>query len=834
MNKKWITLFPFSLLLIQTSYSISIEDAQKNYYEIERIQNELQQDSDQGSLAHDRWNKFDKIKIQFEKYKKIHENIYLNTNKILDAIYFKPIKEKLLEYYASLIVIEELDKKYFASTYHGKNAEAVYLESVSQFDNLFIQCINQSIYSYLNAFEKKHTSIINKIEFYSWFKAYFPSMNKEHRAGFEPTHYYSDSFHSLFDHEIFRPFLSSTENKNYNFKISEISFGEYWNNANLKPSFKKVNSEKKFKFIFNNDPKLIKYFINKNQSPSLKIIETLKNKKSLIQLKLITNNFNSSILKLIHSTPNKVNILSSKKNNAITKNLIWSQQFNLNYLQPHKITSSLNKNCLSISESNNLLLENKSQNNLNLNSFSCSISDKSQDWIIVFEKMRFKGFRIYSASYPGYCLKDSNDYGLSLITCDKDSKSQIWTFNQLPNKVNALKNAKTDKFLKISDDLNDQTWMFQYTKSNLDRILYSLINKKDTYTIKDWSNGNKIKNDLAYAINVALFIHKYNLISHSDFFFNKVTLTRWFQELDYKTKQVIQKIAKNKIYEISETDISETFQNLIFTKKSNDKNFILKNNNDIKLNELIGNSFLLQSKKTPINLDKMYYNIQNSISDINHSLLKDKSDDMLSHYKISLFHSYVPLYIVPNDEEAAFNRLDPYLQRFFDMVDECDHWLPNFNNERMPTYRQVWENWSNGSWDPDEEFRQLFEETSEIRSQLTPNQFANIFRRIQELTLRDYSDDDISTSSFDMRSLESDLSSLYEEESEMSFWSSNINSPLIFEPEELIEPISDLMENAEYSMIDLEAFINSNELASVTTSLEATSVSTILTIIPIL
>ncbi|WP_397601599.1 hypothetical protein [Silvanigrella sp.] len=168
------------------------------------------------------------------------------------------------------------------------------------------------------------------------------------------------------------------------------------------------------------------------------------------------------------------------------------------------------------------------------------------------------------------------------------------------------------------------------------------------------------------------------------------------------------------------------------------------------------------------------------------------------------------------------------------MVDECDHWLPNFNNERMPTYRQVWENWSNGSWDPDEEFRQLFEETSEIRSQLTPNQFANIFRRIQEITLRDYADDDMSTSSFDMRSLESDLSSLYEEESEMSFWSSNINSPLIFEPEELIEPITDLMENAEYSMIDLESFINSNELASVASSLDTTSVSTILTIIPVL
>jgi len=291
---------------------------------------------------------------------------------------------------------------------------------------------------------------------------------------------------------------------------------------------------------------------------------------------------------------------------------------------------------------------------------------------------------------------------------------------------------------------------------------------------------------------------------------------------------------KNKFYEITEKDIFETIQKLTFTKKLNDKNFLLKNINDIKLNELIGNSLLLQSKEKPKNLDKIYFNIQNSISEINHSLLKDKKDDMLSHYKISLFHSYVPLYIVPNDEEAAFNRLDPYLQRFFDMVDECDHWLPNFNNERMPTYRQVWENWSNGSWDPDEEFRQLFEETSEIRSQLTPNQFANIFRRIQEITLRDYADDDMSTSSFDMRSLESDLSSLYEEESEMSFWSSNINSPLIFEPEELIEPITDLMENAEYSMIDLESFINSNELASVASSLDTTSVSTILTIIPVL
>ncbi|WP_397601825.1 hypothetical protein [Silvanigrella sp.] len=98
MNKKWLNISPFSLLFIQNSYSISIEDAQNNYYENERIQKELPQDSDQGSLAHDRWTKFDKIKIQFEKYKNIHENIYLNTNKILDTIYFKYIKEKLLEY----------------------------------------------------------------------------------------------------------------------------------------------------------------------------------------------------------------------------------------------------------------------------------------------------------------------------------------------------------------------------------------------------------------------------------------------------------------------------------------------------------------------------------------------------------------------------------------------------------------------------------------------------------------------------------------------------------------------------------------------------------------
>ena len=84
---------------------------------------------------------------------------------------------------------------------------------------------------------------------------------------------------------------------------------------------------------------------------------------------------------------------------------------------------------------------------------------------------------------------------------------------------------------------------------------------------------------------------------------------------------------------------------MTFTKKLNDKNFLLKNINDIKLNELIGNSLLLQSKEKPKNLDKIYFNIQNSISEINHSLLKDKKDDMLSHYKISLFHSYVPLYI---------------------------------------------------------------------------------------------------------------------------------------------------------------------------------------------
>lgn len=840
MNKKWIILFPLSLIFLQNSYSISVKDAQMNYYENERIKNELPHDSDQGSLAHERWNKFDKLKIKFEKYKNIHENIYLNTSQILDTIYFKSVKEKLLEYYASLIIIEEMDKKYFQATYQGKNAQTVYLETISQFDNLFIECINQSIYNYLFSFEKKYPTVINKIEFYSWFKAYFPSMNREHRAGFEPAHYYSDSFYSLFNHEIFRPFLLLTDNENYDFKISEISFGEYWDNANLKPYFKKITSEKKYKFKFNNDIELVKNFIDPYQIPSLQIIHNLKNKRSLIHLKLKANNFYSSIIKLLNSTPNKTNILNSKKNNAITKNLIWSQQFNLNYLQPHKITASFNKNCLSILESNDLLSTEKIQNNLALNATACSILDKSQDWIIIFEKMSFKGFRIYSASYPGYCLNDSNDYGLSLITCNKASKSQIWIYNRLPNKMNALINTKTKQFLKISGDLNNQTWMFQYTKSNLDQILYSLINKKEIYSLKDWSNGNKIKNNLAYAINVALFINKYKLISHSDLFFNKVIASSWFQDFDYKTKQVIEKIAKNKFSEISETDITATLQNLNFIAKLKDKNninsdnLILKNINNIHLNELIGNTFLSQAKEKPKSLDKIYYNIQNSISEINHSLLKYRIDDRLSHYKISLFYSYVPLYIVPNDEEAAFNRLDPYLQRFFDMVDECDHWLPNFNNERMPTYRQVWENWSNGSWDPDEEFQQLFDATNEIRSQLTPNQFANIFRRVQELTLRDYSADDMSASSFDSRSLASDLSSLYEEESEISFWSSNINSPLIFEPDELIEPISDLMENAEYSMINLESFMNSNELASITSSLETTSVSTILTIIPVL
>ncbi|APJ03486.1 RICIN domain-containing protein [Silvanigrella aquatica] len=844
MNKKLILLLPISLFLIQNTHGISVEEAQSyNLEEQERKKNELPKATDQGSLAHERWTKFDKIKVQFESYKNIHEKINSNSRKMLDTIYFKSIKEKLLEYYASLIIIEELDKKYFDAIYQGKNSQSVYLETIAQLDYSFIQCINQSIYSYLSSFEKKHPTIINKIEFYSWFKAYFPSMNNEYRAGFEPAHYFSDSFDTLFSQEIFKPFLLLTENEKYDFKISEISFGEHWNNANLKPSLSNITTQKKFQFKFSNSPQMIEEFLNANQYPSLKIIASLKYKKSLTQLKLSTNDFYSSILKLLNSTPNKSNILNSKKNSAITNNLIWSQQFNTNYLQPHKITSSFDKNCLTISDSNDMsifyyLFSKQFPSNLFLNSSSCSITDKSQDWIIVFEKMRYKGFRIYSAMYPGYCLEEDTNYSFTLNKCDRESKKQIWIYNKLPTKLNALINSKSNKLLQITDDINDQTWMFQYKKSNLDHVLYYLINKKYFYTSRDWYHGNKIKRDLPFVINAALFINKYNLMSHSDHFFNKIILTKWFQNFDYKTKEIIIKIAKNKFYEISEDDIIETYQKLNSEFKSsnsktqNNKNLILKNMNEITLNELIRNSLIIHSNKKPKKIDKLSNNIQNSILEINNSLLRYNNDEKLSPYKVSLFQSYVPLYIVPNEEEAVFDRLDPFLRRFFDMVDECDHWLPDYNNGRMPTYRQVWDNWSNGSWDPDAEFQQLLEDTSEMRTQLTPNQFTNIFKRIHELTLRDYSEDEMSSSSFDIQSIETDLSSLYEDESELSFWSTDVNSPIIFEPDDLIEPITELMEDAEYSLIDLESFINANEITSFSTSLETTSVSTIMTIIP--
>ncbi|WP_397601824.1 hypothetical protein [Silvanigrella sp.] len=706
MNKKLISALTLFLIPIQNSFGISIyENKNNSNNQWDQTFDKIPEISvDQGSIAKEEWNKFKTVIENYKKYKSASDNLNLNLKSNLMKQYFIPIQKIILKYHASLILLEETDKKYFHKTYQGKSAETVYNETLKNIEPLLNQLINQSFYSIFSFYSQQNQKFFQEVEFNSWIKAYWPTLNSENRAGFEATHYYIDSTQSLFEEEIFNSFIEPGDDK-YDFKQIEYKFNEYWNNANTKPFISWKNTTKYYKFKYNDNPNLMQLYIKTNEKPSIQYIEHLKKQKNLSEIK------NNSI-DIYQNLIDKISYFNNKKSTITNKYLLFQNT----EIKTSKLQSKTLDKCISISK-NRLLRINRDNdlvNGISLKATPCIFNDKSQDWIFVKEKNNSNEFKIYSALYTGYCIDDSIIYGKSITKCHPQNQSQIWQMNSNPKKFT---NKLTNLVLQIDHLDPKQNWQ---TNSNLINrqylILFSLIHGTEIYTSKDWNKKEVILPIIANAIYISYFINHYHLPNKSEWFFNKVSKMNLFETLTSASQKTIIKLSQFKYSEISEIEINELFQEL--------------KNSSNELSEIQKFKISLIGIKTSYIQNKYLYHIDDK------KLKDDFSKFYLSQFNNNTidnnFATYLPFHITSAPLINYYEDTYFKIKDFFDIVEKNDGKLTNLNNNKIPTYREVWDKWSNGEWEPSSEFEQMRQEISQIKQDMPEADFDNLFRMAQD------------------------------------------------------------------------------------------------------
>ncbi|APJ03487.1 hypothetical protein [Silvanigrella aquatica] len=715
MNKRLLSTLPLFLIPIQNLYGINIHDLENNTSQEwqQTFDKKPEVSSDQGSIAKEKWNKFQIVITNFLKYKETSEKINLNLKSNLIKNYFAPLQKIILQYHASLILLEETDKKYFYNAYQGKSAEIVFNETMQNIEPLLIQLINQSFYSVLSIYAQQNHHLFQSIQFNSWIKAYWPTLNSEHRAGFEPSHYYLNSTQSLFDEELFNSFIELGDESHYDFKQTESIFEEYWNNANIKPSIIWNNKTQYYKFKYNNNSDLIDLYLKINEIPRSQYIDFIKTQKTLSEVRNSSIDFYQNILEKIEKMDRNID---NKKN----KNQYLS--FQNSGIKSSKIQSkSLNK-CISISK-NRLLRINIDYdyvNGISLKATPCIFKDKSQDWIFIKEKSNSAEFKIYSALYTGYCIDDSNLYGKSITKCHPKNQSQIWYLN---SNENVLINKLTNSILKIDNLDENQNWQsnnYLVNKQNL--ILSSLIHGSEIYSSKDWQKTEVMLPEIANAIYISLFINQYHLENKSNWFFNKVIKMNWFDNLTSVSQKTLVKLSKYKYSNISNYEIQELLNELKNSSKG------ITNVQKFKIS-LLGIKISNLKNKYIYSIESSHLNLQNEFSQFYKSQFISQTQDQNNITTKSL----IPVATVPLINEPPYYE-DTYfrIKDFFDIVEKNDGKLTNLNNNRIPTYREVWDKWIEGEWDPSPEFEQIHQDISNLKQEIPESDFDNVFRMAED------------------------------------------------------------------------------------------------------
>jgi hypothetical protein len=189
-----------------------------------------------------------------------------------------------------------------------------------------------------------------------------------------------------------------------------------------------------------------------------------------------------------------------------------------------------------------------------------------------------------------------------------------------------------------------------------------------------------------------------------------------FETLTSASQKTIIKLSQFKYSEISEIEINELFQEL--------------KNSSNELSEIQKFKISLIGIKTSYIQNKYLYHIDDK------KLKDDFSKFYLSQFNNNTidnnFATYLPFHITSAPLINYYEDTYFKIKDFFDIVEKNDGKLTNLNNNKIPTYREVWDKWSNGEWEPSSEFEQMRQEISQIKQDMPEADFDNLFRMAQD------------------------------------------------------------------------------------------------------
>ncbi|RDB36010.1 MAG: hypothetical protein DCC88_07320 [Spirobacillus cienkowskii] len=743
-------LYVFSTAYVPIANGISIYDKQI----MDNNSNTHYRSNDQGSISNERWDNFLKINKSYEEHKKNLENILNNFENHVDLLYFKAVRDLIIKYHTSLIVLEKYDPNSFNKMFPNQTSEEIYNRSMQDIEPLFLQIINKSFYQYLKYFFANNSEFLKEIEFNFWVKAYWPTLNTQHFSGFESAHYLKNSSKKILEYSIFNDFLLKSNVEDFDFMQNEVTFGEFWNSASLTPWVTNSKNPVYYKFIYNKNIDLIKKYLLPDLSIYEKEIENFSVKIGRSNLVLNIINFKTKIFETFLNLNLRLNLTNKKYK---SDNFDNKRKFDVsNYLlNTYKIFDK-NK-CLSKVKSRHAKYEN------------CAVLDNSQEWLIYPINKNFTEFKIYSVKENVKCLEDKLGNTLLISKCINNNRSQIWKYSKDSKNRKIIRNLESNKILGSTNHVTTKI-----TREML--LLASVLSNYKLYSESDWEDGIVISKDIPYILYLAMYLNKYEIPNSSIEFLKLVNSKSWSRYISPSVLVLINKLINNPKFFVENVLLLNLFNEISNKKMLISKmedytrpgDFYFFDNNNTKEKDIFISRFYGNLKINMLEIPKNKSSNENFIyfascpeyfsDDLVLSYIKFiyslKYQDLLSkilfvnnEYESSVFKNFIinedyllnssflmlnkmngydenyneinsilklpniynssNIIIDPIYENLPYQRIENSMYRFFQLVEDNDGFLLNHNDFRVPTYREVWNRWLQQEWNPPQEFEQI-------------------------------------------------------------------------------------------------------------------------------
>jgi hypothetical protein len=812
------------------------------------------------------------------------------------------VRDLIIKYHTSLIILEKYDPNGFNKMFPNQSSEEIYNETMNDIEPLLLQIINKSFFQYLKYFFANNGQFLKEIEFNFWIKAYWPTLNSEHFSGFESAHYLKNSTKTILEYSIFNDFLIKSDAEDFDFMQNEVVLGEYWNSASLTPWITNSKNSVYYKFNFNNNIELIKKYLLPDIDIYEKEVDNFSTKLTKSSLLLNIVNFKTKIFENLLNL--NLNLrLNINNNKSIRDDFDNKRKFEIsNYLlNSYKIFD--NNECLSKIKGRHAKYQ------------DCAVLDDSQEWLIYPINNKFTEFKIYSVKENGKCLEDKLGNKLLISNCINNNRNQIWKYSKDSKNKKVIRNVESNKILgktnHVAPKITRETLLLASFLS--DYKLYSendwedgvVISKEIPYIIylSMYLNKYGIPNSSieflklvkskswSYSISPRISILISKLIDNPKVFIENVLLLNLFNELSNK-KMLISEIKdytrpgdfyffnndKNKEKDIF---ISKFYGNLkinmleIPKNKSSNGHFLyfgscpeyfsddlvfsyIKFIYSLKYQDLLSKTLFVNNSNETSIFKNLILNESNLLNSSFWALSRmngydDNFNDINSILKAPNIYNANNIIIDPIYENLPYQRIENAMSRFFQLVEDNDGFLLNHNDFRVPTYREVWNRWSQQEWSPPQEFEQLYQRVHAEIEGSSQELFDRLFDDFQnywiEQLLNRYERQE---QGIQVSGNTSEVSSGYDDvypvsiRSDDSGLSSNPpeqfmpvdefeNNPEILEDLEIIEEannIETLFQGANVSLVSLETGIQAlNELTIAENSVSTVTMSTILPMI---